>query len=147
MSKKGSGFLKVCFSVLGQPFGKQRPRHNRFSGTTYTPQQTKEHEENIAWEYRRQCGSFRFPDNAYLDLRVIAYMKIPKSMTKEERVMIRQDRLRPTTTPDWDNIGKLVADALNGVAYKDDKYIVDSQVRKFYSDVPRIDVVIQTATT
>ena len=54
--------------------------------------------------------------------------------------------IRPTKKPDWDNIGKVVADSLNQVAYRDDAQVVDSQVRKFYSDQPRIEVTIQVAT-
>ena len=38
---------------------------------------------------------------------------------------------------------KMVADALNQVAYKDDTQIVDCQVRKFFSEEPRIEVIIR----
>lgn len=51
--------------------------------------------------------------------------------------------IRPTKKPDWDNIGKIVTDALNGVAYHDDAQIVDAQVRKFYSKDPRVEIIIQ----
>lgn len=40
-------------------------------------------------------------------------------------------------------IRKLIYDALNGVAWYDDNAIVDTQVRKFYSDTPRVDVFIR----
>lgn len=53
--------------------------------------------------------------------------------------------IRPTVKPDWDNIGKLIADALNGIAYDDDKCIVDAMVRKFYSTDPRTVVILQEA--
>ena len=43
----------------------------------------------------------------------------------------------PITKPDWDNIGKIVSDALNGIAYRDDSQVVDSRVRKIYSNEPR----------
>lgn len=36
-----------------------------------------------------------------------------------------------------------VYDALNGVAWYDDNAIVDTQVRKFYSDTPRVEVFIR----
>ena len=51
--------------------------------------------------------------------------------------------IRPTKKPDWDNIGKVVCDALNGIAYRDDAQIVDSMVRKFYGEVPRVVVIIR----
>lgn len=39
-----------------------------------------------------------------------------------------------------DNCIKIIADALNKIAYHDDTQIVDCQVRKFYSDDPRVEV-------
>lgn len=39
-------------------------------------------------------------------------------------------RRKRDATPDWDNLGKLVSDALNKVAYKDDAQIVSGTVRK-----------------
>ena len=41
------------------------------------------------------------------------------------------------------DVAKLIYDALNGVAWYDDNAIVDTQVRKFYSDTPRVDVFIR----
>lgn len=54
-------------------------------------------------------------------------------------------QIRPTKKPDSDNILKAVADALNQVAYRDDKQIVDTQVRKFYSETPRTVISIRKA--
>ncbi len=77
-------------------------------------------------------------------MKVTAYMPIPKSASKKRHELMLSGAIRPTVKPDWDNIGKLVADALNGVAYDDDKCIVDAQVRKFYSETPRTVVVLET---
>lgn len=130
------------FTVWGDPFGKQRPRHNRYTNTTYTPEETKLHEQQIVQEYKKQCGNARFVSGTYVEMKITAYMKIPKSASKAVRAKMIDGSIRPTVKPDWDNIGKLVADALNGVAYDDDKYIVDAQVRKFYSEQPRTEIVL-----
>jgi Holliday junction resolvase RusA-like endonuclease len=50
--------------------------------------------------------------------------------------------IRPTKTPDTDNIAKSVLDALNKVAYKDDSCVVDLIVEKWYSENPRVEVYI-----
>ncbi len=50
--------------------------------------------------------------------------------------------IRPTKTPDADNIAKSVLDALNKVAYKDDSCVVDLIVEKWYSENPRVEVYI-----
>ena len=49
--------------------------------------------------------------------------------------------------PILDNVVKIIADSLNQVAYRDDTQIVDCQCRKFYSDNPRVEVIIQEVKT
>lgn len=90
-----------------------------------------------------QCKGFRFPDEAMLDMRILAYYSIPKSGSKKMKTQKLANVIRPTKKPDMDNVVKMVADALNQVAYKDDTQIVDCQVRKFYSEEPRIEVIIR----
>lgn len=133
---------KITFTVPGKPFGKQRPRHSR-NGNTYIPDETRVHEQIVAAEYVSAHGSFRFPDGAYIVMRIYAYYGIPKSTSKNKRADMLSGRIRPTVKPDCDNIEKLIADALNRVAYSDDRYIVDTMVRKFYSDRPRTEVVLE----
>lgn len=52
-------------------------------------------------------------------------------------------KIFPTKKPDIDNVIKVIADALNGVAYDDDKQIIDVSARKVYSETPRVDVRIR----
>ena len=137
--------MTVKFTILGEPRGKQRPRMTR-NGHTYTPAETVQYENLIRMEYRRQCGDYRFPDDAALDMRIMAYYAIPKSASKKKRQEMLAHRIRPLKKSDWDNVGKIIADSLNEIAYKDDVQIVDGQVRKFYSDQPRVVVTIQEAS-
>jgi Holliday junction resolvase RusA-like endonuclease len=51
-------------------------------------------------------------------------------------------KMWPTKKPDADNILKLAADSLNGLAYVDDKQIVSAVIHKFYSDRPRLEINI-----
>lgn len=90
-----------------------------------------------------QNEAFRFPDDAMLDMRILAYYSIPKSGSKKVKAQKLANVIRPTKKPDMDNVVKMVADALNQVAYKDDTQIVDCQVRKFFSEEPRIEVIIR----
>ena len=134
---------KVKFTVLGEPKGKGRPRFSTQTGRAFTPKQTVNYETLVHTEYMVQCKGFRFPDDAMLDVRVIAYYSIPKSVSKKKRQAMLDHKIRPTKKPDFDNIGKVICDALNKVAYRDDAQIVDAQVRKFYSDRPRVVVTIR----
>ena len=137
--------MTVKFTVLGEPRGKQRPRMTR-NGHTYTPAETVQYENLVRMEYRRQCGDYRFPDDAALDMRIMAYYAIPKSASKKKRQEMLAHRIRPLKKVDCDNAVKIVADSLNNIAYRDDVQIVDCQIRKFYSPEPRIVVTIQEAS-
>ena len=136
----------VTFAVEGKPFGKQRPRHSKTSKTPYTPDKTRQTEQLFAAAYRSKYKGFKFSNGSFLSLTVKAYMPIPKSKSKAIREGMRNGTIRPTVKPDWDNIGKLVADALNKVAYDDDKSIVEAVVVKFYSDNPRTVVILHEVT-
>lgn len=134
---------QVSFTVLGEPRGKGRPQFSTRSGMAFTPKRTVNYETLVHTEYVTQCKGFRFPDDAMLDMRILAYYSIPKSGSRKERANKLENVVRPTKKPDMDNVVKMVADALNQVAYKDDTQIVDCQVRKFYSEKPRVEVIIR----
>jgi Holliday junction resolvase RusA-like endonuclease len=134
---------QVRFTVLGEPKGKGRPRFSTQTGRAFTPKQTVNYETLVHTEYMVQCKGFRFPDDAMLDMRILAYYSIPKSGSKKVKAQKLANVIRPTKKPDMDNVVKMVADALNQVAYKDDTQIVDCQVRKFFSEEPRIEVIIR----
>lgn len=111
--------------------------------TRYTPKETTSYENLVKLFYNEAAKGKMFPEGAMLDVRIIAYYEIPKSTSKKKRREMLEHRIRPTKKPDWDNIGKIVCDSLNLVAYHDDSAVVDAQVRKFYSETPRVDVMIK----
>lgn len=141
--------LTVRFVVPGQPQGKGRPRFSTYAGRvhTRTPEATVIYENLIKTEYQIQCGSHRFQKDVPLYLCITAYYSIPQSKSKHQQALMQSKSIRPTKKPDWDNIGKVVADSLNGIAYHDDAQIVESVVRKFYSHEPRVEVIIKEANT
>lgn len=141
-----SGELKkITFTIPGAPFGKQRPRvvnRGNFS-KAYTPKETVQYENLVKMAYTQEAGEMKFPDETMLDVRIFAYYEIPKSTSKKRRALMLDKTIRPTKKPDWDNIGKIICDSLNLIAYHDDSAVVDSMVRKFYSENPRVVVTIQ----
>ena len=42
--------------------------------------------------------------------------------------------IRPTVKPDCDNLAKSILDSLNGLAYHDDKQVVELVVKKYYAE-------------
>ncbi|MGI6691076.1 MAG: RusA family crossover junction endodeoxyribonuclease [Christensenellales bacterium] len=135
--------MTITFTVLGEPVGKARQRVTRFG--TYTPEKTVLYENLIKTEYRRQCNDHRFDDKQPLCMEVKAEYMIPASASKAKRAAMARGEIRPMKKPDWDNVGKVVSDALNKLAYRDDTQIVDCTVRKFYSERPKITVKIGPA--
>lgn len=136
---------KISFSISGTPFGKQRPKFSRVGQyvKTYTPDETVSYENLIKFIYQQEAEGKMFPDGAMLDVRIQAFYDIPKSTSKKKRNLMLENKIRPTKKPDWDNIGKIVCDSLNRIAYHDDSAVVDAQVRKFYSENPRVSITIQ----
>ena len=122
--------MKLKFVVLGEPQGKGRPRFSKVGPhvKTRTPDETILYENLIRSEYQRQCGSARFPDETQLDVRILAFYPVPSSVSKKKRRMMLDHQIRPGKKPDWDNIGKVVTDSLNQIAYRDDAQVVDAQV-------------------
>jgi len=136
--------MKLKFAVLGEPRGKARPRfvtHNGYS-RAYTDKNTVSYENNIKAMFKRAHPNKSFPEGMMLDLRVIAYFGIPVSTSQKKRAAMIAGEIRPTKKPDADNILKIVADSLNGLAYHDDAQLVDTQIRKYYSANPRIEITI-----
>lgn len=111
--------MKLKFSVLGEPAGKGRPRFRNAGAfvQTYTPEKTVNYENLVTLEYRRQCRDFKFPKDTPLDVRITAYYGIPKSVSKKKAQLMRERKIRPMKKPDFDNIGKIVCDSLNDIAY------------------------------
>jgi Holliday junction resolvase RusA-like endonuclease len=135
----------IAFTVLGEPVGKARPIVTRFA--TYTPQATVLYENLVKTEYRRQCGDRRFPDGQPLRMEVGAYYQIPASASKKKREQMQEGTVRPMKKPDWDNVGKIISDALNGLAYRDDVQIVECRITKLYAGRPRVSVRISPVNT
>lgn len=131
--------MRVEFCIYGEPQGKGR--HRTAGGHEYTPGETILYENLVKTEYRHQSGH-RFPDDAMLDVRIFAYYTIPKSVSKKKRQAMIDRKIRPTKKPDADNLCKVICDSLNGLAYRDDAQIVDTMVRKFYGETPRVIVSI-----
>lgn len=127
-------------TIPGAPRGKARPRVTRRG--TYTPEETKRYEGLVraCWA---KAGGERFEDDTALNVLIVAWCPIPKSTSKAKRMEMLLGHIRPAKKPDCDNVAKIICDALNGCAYKDDAQIVRCTVVKYYSETPRVEVNIQ----
>ena len=131
---------KVKFTVHSEPRGKERPRFN--GKHAYTPKNTRNYEELVRYEYIYQCGTIRF--KKALKVEITAWYSIPNYLSKLDKSYMRENRKLPTKKPDCDNIAKAILDALNDLAYDDDKQVTDLLITKRYTTAtPHIDVSIE----
>lgn len=133
----------MIFEILGEPMGKQRPKFARIGNftRTYTPKETVNYENWVKLSYQN-FGGEHF-GNLPLKVQITAKFPIPKSFSKKKHEQAIDGEIRPTTKPDCDNIAKIICDALNGIAYDDDKQIVSLNVCKKYSETPKVIVQIE----
>jgi Holliday junction resolvase RusA-like endonuclease len=133
--------------ILGEPQRKQRPRFNRNTGVAYTPQDTLNYENLIKHEYMAKYGKMAFDDNDCIEATIVAYFKMPKTdfgkngLSKSGREKGNRG-FRCNTRADADNIAKVCLDALNGVAYPDDRQILSLVVLKKWSKEPRVVITL-----
>lgn len=132
---------QISFTIPGEPCAKGRPRFDRATGHARTPEKTSRYEQLVQLAYMQHVGqdvTLQGPIKAHIR----AYFTIPKSTSKRKRRQMLDGELHPTKKPDTDNLAKIVLDALNGIAYADDKDIVRLNVKKIWSEQPRVDVKI-----
>jgi Holliday junction resolvase RusA-like endonuclease len=95
--------------------------------------------------YKTVAGKTMFPPDTPLSVHIHTYAYIAKSASKAKKDGMLKGLIRPMAKPDTDNIAKCILDALNKVAYPDDKQIVELSVSKYYSDNPCVVVEITEA--
>lgn len=121
--------------------GKQRPRMNTRTGRAYTPGKTKSYEYLVRQLFLDKYPNFK-PIEGRINITIWAYFEVPKSTSKKKELEMLSGQISPVKKPDWDNIGKIISDALNKFAFKDDAQIVDARIVKEYSKTPKVIVKI-----
>jgi len=136
---------KISFWIPGNPKGKGRHKVAYRAGKihTYTPDDTAVYENLVRYEFKRQCGNFKFGDDAKIKMSVSAHFAIPKSVSGKKGKDMLAGKIRPTKKPDADNIIKIIADSLNKLVYRDDAQIVEVHFQKHYMASPGVDVELQ----
>lgn len=130
------------FNVPGKIIGKGRPRLNTYTGSVYTPTRTKDYEELVQQYFLLKYPTYK-PFEGRVKVQIGAYFGVPKMTKKADKELMLQNKINPTKKPDIDNIVKIVLDAMNGVAFKDDIQITKLDVEKAYSEEEFIQVKIE----
>ena len=125
--------LKI--EIPNTPCGKARARATK--GHHYTPLDTRAAQRtigNVARREMRMKGLQMFA--AHVPVRIIV-----NAHFKGDDFSISYT----TRKPDLDNIAKLVCDALNGVAFVDDKQVSSIRIEKFSSNLDGLFIIVKQA--
>jgi len=118
--------IDLSFFVPGKVNGAQRHRARIQGGRVHTHRSESDRTNGQAI---RDCFLAAHPDHKLHEGPVQVYISAqvmpPKSAWPGKDCLVK---------PDWDNIGKLVCDALNRVVYRDDSQITKATVLKRYCE-------------
>ncbi len=143
-SKVASSTKEFRLTVHGEPVAKGRPKLATVRGRAmaFTPKKTRNYEDIVRHTAVREWNSAPVLRDVPIRLSAKFFRSIPASWSAKKQQAALAGLIRPITRPDWDNLGKSITDALNGVVYLDDALIVSSTVEKFYAVEPRVEIIL-----
>lgn len=133
----------IEFTIDGEVQAQGRPRAGKTKyGKTimYDPSASRNYKQ-----YVKLVVSQYKPEKPYegeIELSVVVYRKIPKSMPKWRQKLARAGKLRPVTKPDLDNYVKGIKDGMTGIIWRDDNQVTRLTIEKLYSDSPRAEIKV-----
>lgn len=135
--------MEINFEIKGKVKAKQSVKFGR-NGVKYTPKDMIEYANLVRMSFINAHPDWHASnfEEKPLKVEIDVYMSIPKSFSKKKCEQALKGEIRPTVKPDCDNIAKNINDALNGIAYPDDKQITNLVVNKHYSNNERVVVTI-----
>lgn len=107
------------------------------SGIRFTPARQRRamvEIKTMAW----QAMAGRAPFTGPIELHVTGVWVVPRSWSQKKR----NAACHRTGKPDADNLGKIIADSLNGIVYVDDAQVIDLRVIKIYGPMAQIMVEV-----
>lgn len=132
------------FEVIGAPAGKSRPKFSTIHGF---PQALKA-KNDVLYENLVKVSFLQGKGEDYclfdkaIKMQITAFFEIPKSFSKRKTLEATEGLIYPQKKPDADNIAKIICDALNNVAYKDDTQIIQLTILKKYALEPKVNIEI-----
>lgn len=143
---------RIAFKLPGEPKGKGRPRavakirilpsgQPEAYVQLVTPADTREEEARLRAAFRRAHPDHR-PWSGPVLLRFTAVFETPKGFNRKLKEAAARGELYAIKRPDKDNIEKLITDALNGVAFRDDQQVMGGGVKR-YGSPARLEISLE----
>jgi len=138
----------VALVIPGEPKGQARQRHRLVQtkgGRTFVHNYQPVESRNwkaVAQDHMRQAMGASQPFASPVSVEITAYFTCPPSKWRKRA---RRPAEWSGKKPDWDNLGKAISDAGNGVLWIDDAQIAEVTVRKVIAaqgDAPCVLVVV-----
>jgi len=104
-----------------RPLAKERPRATR-NGHVYTPKRTSDYEKAVASAYKGPLFDASYTIEVCLEFSIEGTTLVVSATKNPDH--------KSSLRGDVDNYVKAILDALNGVAWQDDKQIIELTVRK-----------------
>lgn len=141
--------MEIKLVIPGQPRQQSRPRSRIVTPKGKKPFITvyDDKPDKINKAFIASCATQVKPPEPFdcdLEVEIIFYRELLKSFSKKKIEQALAGLIRPSTKPDIDNYVKAVFDGINGIIWKDDARVVDLKTSKFYSDIPRTEVIVRT---
>jgi len=132
----------VRFEVPGKPTQWQRRVVSK-RGFSFMPKEVTAYKSLVVDAYIQATHrTQQKPHDGPVAMVIKSYWPIPKSRPKWWKALAAFETVAYTKTPDHDNVLKLIGDALNHVAYADDRLIYSSACQMFYSERPHLEVCL-----
>ena len=129
--------MNISLTIPGPPVGKHRARVCR-NGHAFTPAKAVNYEALV-----KQTFAAKYPDFVPMPGPVRMILSIYLMPSKKTQRKLKEGiRVYPTIKPDISNVLKSIEDALNGLAYVDDKQIISVYAEKKYSQRPCVEIIV-----
>lgn len=125
----------ISFVVPGRPTPWARAGRN--GKRSFTPHKQRAYMKAIVLACKASMKGMP-PLAGPIKFQVVAQYYAPRSTSAKSKWR--------TGRPDVDNLAKLVADALNTIAFEDDAQIVSSHIWKIYGETAELRVKLETLT-
>ncbi|WP_242362020.1 RusA family crossover junction endodeoxyribonuclease [Limosilactobacillus antri] len=137
--------MKFIFNIEPQSQLRPRAAFNRYTHQlgVYDPIKTRVFKQSLRSMAKEAMHDKVFAVDVPLSVELFFYRPVQKSLSKKERRLRLLGIHRPTVKSDLDNYIKATLDSLNKILWTDDRQIVDLTSHKYYSDHPRIEVIIK----
>lgn len=138
----------ITFTVEGQPMAQQRAGRKRIGNFihTFDPKQSASYKDTVRLCFAEARGRtvFKRIEEGPVRLIIVARFDRPASKCSKRE---RKPEEWMEGGKDGDNIAKIIQDALNYIAWKDDRQVADLQVRKYLcaqGTAPSVEIWIES---